>query len=139
MYGGQEGMNIKAKKADVLARLHKNREQHAKIVEEARKGYVEKARKALKARLDDLESGKICDLAFRLATPVNHTRVYDTAIESLTWHTGDEIELTSQQVRNLIMDQWDWTSGFLHTNAAYSAAARSLEPGSHLLDEDEGY
>lgn len=120
------GMSIRAKKDEILSKLRTNREKHSVIVAEARKGYVDKARASLRERLDQLESGKIVSLTFSLDPPQDHSSVYDTAIQMLELATDDVIELDSVQVRNLVMDQWDWSTRFLAVNAAYSetAAAR---------------
>lgn len=117
------GMDIKAKREVVLAKLHANRELHAKIVAEARTGYVEKARKALLERLEQLKEGKVVALSFHLAPPVDQTSVYDTAIQTLELSQDEFIELTPDQVRKLYMDKWDWSDHFLSSNAQYSSTA----------------
>ena len=120
-------MSITAKKDEVLASLRKNREQHAQIVREAREGYVEQAKKALEQRLGQIREGKIVALTFSLTPPIDQTKVYDTAIKMLELHTDTEIELTAQQVRNLVMDEWDWSNQFIGTNKIYSNTAAMLD------------
>jgi hypothetical protein len=117
------GMTIDAKKDEVLAKLKSNRSRHAEVVAEAREGYVAEARKAVEARLKLLASGKVVALTFSLKPPQDHTNVYDTAIQMLELHTGDEIELTNEQVRTLVMDEWDWSRAFWASNKGYSKAA----------------
>lgn len=119
------GMNIRAKKDEILAKLRTNRETHTTIVTEARKGYVERARESLRERLDQLESGRIVSLAFSLEPPQDHSDVYATAIQMLELATDDVIEMDATQVRTLVMDQWDWSQKFLHVNAQYSQTARN--------------
>lgn len=119
------GMNIHAKRDEILSRLRSNRETHAAIVAEARKGYVDRARESLRERLDQLESGKIVSLAFALEPPQDHSDVYNTAIQMLELAQDDVIEMDSMQVRMLVMDQWDWSHKFLAVNAQYSATARN--------------
>ena len=116
-------MRIKANRKDVLEKLVANRSRHAAIVEEARAGYIAKAKEKLLARLDELNAGKIHGAYFSLEVPVDHTKVYDTAIEMLRLHTEDKIELDAGQVRNLCQDQWDWTERFYQTNMMYSKMA----------------
>lgn len=131
MMHDNEGMSVTAKKDDVLAKLRYNRKQHAKIVHEARKGYVTRARKALEQRLTQMGKGEIVSLHFDLRLPVDYTSEYDTAIEALSWHTGAEITLSAKQVRNLIMDKWDWTATFYGTNSFYSGTAAAMVGSSH--------
>lgn len=119
-------MTIRANRNKVIETLKKNRERHKKIVAEARRGYVTKARDALLAKLKEVESGKVVSLSFGMNAPQDHTKVYDTAIEMLTLHTEKTIVLDANQVRNLMMDQWDWSTHFLLANSAYSGTAAAL-------------
>lgn len=121
-----------ARTSTVLERLRENREKHAKIVAESRAGYVEKAKLALLSKLDDLKKGKVAALSFSLRPPADHTREYDTLIEMLELHTDQTIALNADEVRQFMLDQWDWTSDFLHQNAFYSGTARAA-----LAEEDE--
>ena len=116
-------MRIKAKRDDVLAALHKNRAAHAAIVKEAREGYVAKAKSEVMAKLRKLDQGKIVALSFSLRVPVDQTKVYDTAIEMMRLHQEETVELDAGQVRNLMLDEWDWTDQFYGTNAVYSNSA----------------
>lgn len=117
------GMNIIAKTDDVLKKLIANRKRHSGVVKEAREGYVAQAQKVLLRRLGELKEGKLVALAFSLKPPQDHTSVYDTAIQMLELHTGDEIELDNSQVRTLVMDEWDWSQAFWGSNKAYSKVA----------------
>jgi hypothetical protein len=113
------------KKDTLLEALRKNREQHSRIVAEARKGYIEKAKQAILAKLDELQSGKVAALSFGLVPPADHTEAYDTTIQMLEWHTGQEVTLSATEFRNFVMDEWDWAQHFLHSNSMYSQTAAS--------------
>lgn len=117
------GMNIIAKTTEVLEKLKANRKRHAGVVKEARVGYVEQAQKVLLRRLGELKEGSLVALTFSLKPPQDHTSVYDTAIQMLELHTGDEIELDNSQVRTLVMDEWDWSQAFWGSNKAFSKVA----------------
>ena len=116
-------MKVSVKTQEALDKLKQNREVHGKIVAEARQGYIKDAKKALAARLDDLESGKVVELRFNLAPPQDYTKVYDVAIQMLEMHTEDTIILDGAQVRHMIMDDWDWMDNFLTSNSQYSSTA----------------
>jgi hypothetical protein len=116
-------MKITCAREPLLETVRTNREEHSAIVAEAREGYVKKARAALEKRLTQLEEGKIVSLHFRLVAPEDHTSVYDTMVRMLELHTEDTVELDAQLVRNLEMDEWDWTDTFLGTAAQYSGLA----------------
>lgn len=117
------GIQIKAEKETILAKLHENRARHKTIVEEARAGYVEKAKRALLDKLKEVKEGKIVALTFHLSPPQDYTAVYDTAIRMFELDMGDLVTLNSEQVRNLVMDEWDWTDHFLAANKHYSGTA----------------
>lgn len=114
------GLSIIANKKAVLDTLKKNRAEHSKIVAEARIAYAEKAKTALEKKLEAFKAGKIVSLAFKLTGPQDYTTVYDTAIRALEMHTGENIELGADQVRNLLEDSWDWSSQFTSSNMMYS-------------------
>lgn len=130
-----QNMKVVWKTTEVVKALTKNKEKHATIVAEARQGYMGKAREALQTRLAKLEEGKLASLAFSLRLPVDNTEVYDTAIMMLEGHLEPTITLSSGEVRNLIMDKWDWSHGFLLANSVYSGTA-AAEMGSDPDDFD---
>ena len=121
---------------DLLKVLKRSREQHVVIVKEAREGYLRKAEEAVRAKLDEIRSGKkIVTLVFALTVPVDYTEVYNTAIGLLEMSTQATIELSSADYRHLVEDKWDWSSHFLMSNSAYSVgAARRV---NELGDSDE--
>ena len=122
-------MVVTCKTADVLVTLKKNRSEHSAIVVEARKGFLEKALKAVHARAGELEAGKIRALTFTLQLPLDHTAEYDTVIRMLEMHQPETIDLNADEVRQLVEDKWDWTAQFLASNSFYSplAEAKALE------------
>jgi hypothetical protein len=125
-------MKVTVEKEEMLGALKDNRANHARIVEESRVGYIEEAKKVIEEKLEDLKAGKATSLQFALTPPQDYTSTYDTAIKMLEMHTGDGIELTAGEVRNLVMDEWDWMENFLLSNSAYSRAAR-------VYAESKGY
>lgn len=121
-----DGIDVVIDKAELLAALRKNREQHRVVAEEARQGYRAEAERALRAKLDDVVSGKIVPLSFSLVVPVDYTSVYDTAIQMFDMAKATEVKLDAQQFRCVVMDQWDWRGRFLQANMNYSQSARQL-------------
>jgi len=115
-------MRVTCLKTDILLKLQENRETHAKLVAEARVGYVQAAREALEKKLGLLAEGKLVALQFSLAVPKDYTAVYDTTISMLQAHTGNEIELAADEYRHLVQDEWEWTRDFLTSNMRYSGS-----------------
>lgn len=118
-------MLVKVKREAVLSDLKKNLARHKKIVKEANIGYVEKTEKLLNDSIKQLKEGKILTSIY-IAAPIDNTKTYETAIRMLEIHTDSTIELNSEQVKTLCMDEWDWTASFLMTNSVYSATAASM-------------
>jgi hypothetical protein len=108
---------------ELLSKLSANRDLHAKVVLEARTGYLEQAQKALSSRLKQLQEGKIVSLSFTLNPPVDMTSAYDTVIEMLQMSKDTTIELTASEFRCLVQDIWDWSDSFWASNSAYSVTA----------------
>jgi hypothetical protein len=113
-------MEVSCKKGEVLGTLKKNREEHVELVEDSRRGYIEKAKRALVEKMDAVAQGKIVALRFNLHLPVDHTAEYDTAIRMLEMHTEDTIKLSADEVRCLIENKWDWMQDFIAKNEVYS-------------------
>lgn len=122
-------MKVTCTTVDVVKRLHANREQHQKMVAEARDGYLEKAKEALGAKLMLITDGKVVPLGIPLQVPVDFSNVYDTAIGMLSHHTGDTVELGADEYRHLMEDIWDWTDQFAKMNSPYSAGTRAYVTG----------
>jgi hypothetical protein len=120
-----QSMTVKVNTAEVLLKVRENYETHKKIVAEAKEGYKKEVEKKLKKSLKEVRSGKIVG-TIHLTAPVDYSKVYETTIRMLELHTESAIELDSQQVRNLVMDEWDWKTSFIGSNALYSDTAKML-------------
>lgn len=118
-------MKVSCKTEELLEKIRENKSAHAAIVEEAKRGFAEKARAVLEAHLSKLESGALKELRISLASPRDHTREYETIIKMLELHRSSHIELNADEVRMFVEDQWDWTEEFLQTNSMYSGLASS--------------
>ena len=116
-------MTTRVRRDSLLAALELNAAKHSAIVEEARIGYLKRARKALEERLAELQSGKIAALEFQLAPPQDYSEVYKSAIEMLKWTVHEVVELQADEFRQLVQDQWDWSNAFFGQNSRYSKTA----------------
>jgi hypothetical protein len=106
--------------------LIKNKEEHLKIVKEARVGYIKTAKATLATKLDELSKGKITALYFSaLKLPLDHTPDYDTVIGMLQMTEEKEIELTGDEYRMFVEDKWEWSQTFFINNSLYSSTALS--------------
>ena len=125
-------MKVSVSKDELLAALRVNRERHGKIFTEAREGYIKRAKVAIERRMEELREGRLVSLDFHLAVPTDYTAAYDTAIRMLELHQDKTIELSAEEVRCLVMDEWDWLGNFLAINKAYSNMANDYATSKGL-------
>lgn len=104
----------------LLETLKANLAKHAGIVQEARNGYIKKAKLALEGRMEQLRKGQVVSLMFSLSPPVDNSEVYKSAIAMLEWNENEFVELHPDEFRQLVQDEWDWTDNFLASNSTYS-------------------
>lgn len=119
-------MTMNFSRTELLEKLKANLETHKKIVEEARAGYIEKAKVAVAARLEELNGGKVVALSFHLSPPQDYSEVYKTTIGMLEMSKDENITLTADEFRQLVQDEWDWTDNFLVSNRVYSETAGGM-------------
>ena len=126
-------MKIEASKKELLVILKNNRETHKKILSEAREGYIKAARAAIEHKLDELRTGECVRLTFHLSPPQDYTATYDTVIKMAELHQADTITLSANEVRCLMMDEWDWMDQFLVMNKAYSGLANAYADAKGIV------
>ena len=137
MFQSNIRITSKVQKAELLKRLRTNREEHIKIIQEARVGYIEHALVALLLRRDQLVAGKPVHLKFNQSPPASQAGIFDTVIAQVEATVDEHIVLQPDEFRQLWLNQWDWMHGFLTSNAAYSGTAAALSRGVDENGEDD--
>lgn len=102
-------------KKELLEKLKANREKHAEDFKSAMKEYYMATEAACKQVLDMLASGKHVNHANvlkNLHRPVDQTKHYDRIIEMLSLTSDDQIELSQEVFTQIVLDDWDWKSGY---------------------------
>ena len=127
---GLDTINVTCTTDEVLIELKKNREEHLKLYAEAKEGYLKKAADQLKNNLEKIEAGEFVSVNVHLSVPECHVSVYDTAIKMMEMSVKKEIELTSSQFRQMIMNEWDWLGSWVNSNAGYSAGIMQMSVGA---------
>ena len=110
-------------KRRLLEIMKRNRENHAKIVEEAQAGFRTRVISRLDEMLAMAKKGKKIDINVGLQMPVDMTSEYDTAIGMLELDINATVELDQYQYKNWVQDDWDWSRQALASNAFYSKRA----------------
>ena len=116
--------DLKYPKDQLLEKLKANREKHAADFKVAMKEYYQATQAACKQVLDMLESGKEINHATvlkNLTRPVDQTKHYDRIIEMLSFTSEDQIELSQEVFTQIVMDEWDWKSGYEATKLSNSS------------------
>ena len=109
----------------LLAVIERNRGAHRQIFIEALEGYRKQAIELLEEQIGRAKSGKNFKVQFQLVQPMDHTRDYDRIIGMLKMNTGGYVELSEDDYRAYVMDDWAWKNQFLATNSRYSQTALS--------------
>ena len=117
-------------KAVLLDKLRANRIEHVQIVKEAREGYLQAAKKALRKKLKELADGRVTSLSFGLTLPSDRTADFDAIIGMLEMSSDTEVTLDIKDFHKFVENKWDWTHSFLLSNSVYSATAH------HCLSSD---
>ncbi len=111
---------ITVNKTQLLETIKKNREAHRGAFLDALEGYRKQAIQALEESLTEARSGRKIGRKFTvLAEPADMTRHYDTTIRMLQDDINDEVEITRQDYRNYVLDDWEWTKNWIASNSSY--------------------
>lgn len=116
-------MTTRVERNKLLATLKDNLARHSSIVQEARDGYIKKAREALERRMEQLRKGQVVSLSFTMQPPTDYSEIYKNTISMLEWNTEDYVELKADEFRQLVKDEWDWSVDWLSSNRVYSKKA----------------
>lgn len=121
--GSQEnlrGMNtVRVKRTEVLEKLTVNRASHRTVFEQAIEGYHRAVVEHLENALADAKAGKQYSTSIYLPQPQDHTRDYDRAIAMLEMSLDDELELSSVEFAQFVLDDWGWKGDFISTSNNY--------------------
>jgi len=113
--------NIKVKKADLIATVTRNREEHRAIFLAAQEKYRDRVITLLDQRLMDARTGRPIVLTFGLPEPVDYTGEYDAALDALNWEVEDEVVLDEDTFRRLVRNEWSWARHFAANSMSYLA------------------
>jgi hypothetical protein len=106
--------------------MKENRDAHQKQFEEAIEGWREDVVTALTENLEAAKAGgEELDqyLSVRLPKPHNYTEQYDRVIQMLEFGLAEEVELSSQEFSQYVMDNWAWKEQFTHSHQVYNKRA----------------
>lgn len=110
---------VKIKREDLLRNVQLNRSKHRNLFLKAQEGYREEVIEELDKMLKEAREGKRIRRLIELPEPVDHTSDYDRVIRMLEMSVDEEIELTSVEFDQYVMDNWSWKEFVFATNSSY--------------------
>ena len=110
---------FRIKKSELLMQVEKNRAEHRAIYEKAIDGYGKAAADFFEEQLGRAKQNKPFVTYFNEPVPMDHTDDYDVVIDGWKMTEDDEIELSVQEFRQYVRDEWGWKQEFTATSANY--------------------
>ena len=111
--------SVTVRVADVLPILKTNLETHRKDYEESLKGYQEQGIEKLKWQLEQMTKDSKFIPYWNLPLPQNHEAEYQQVIRMFELSSEELVELSHQEFKQYVMDEWTWKPGFESTKASY--------------------
>lgn len=122
------GLNtIRVEKQKLLDALHKNKDKHVLEYTESLKGYREEVLKKLSNKVKEIKKTEDKELPgvnlyLSLAVPESHEGEYKVAIDMLEWSIDSHVDLTQQDFKSYILDEWSWKESFTRTAMMYNSS-----------------
>lgn len=105
---------------ELLDTVKTNRSNHRDEFLRAQEGFRERIIEELDRRLADARQGKKVNLFVQLPEPQDHTADYDRVIKMLEMSVNNEVELSSVEFDQYVMDNWQWAAAAKTINASYT-------------------
>jgi len=110
-------------KLKAIETLKANRSKHENEYKTALAGYKKKLARRLQSELDRLNTTAETNtfvLSIGLVVPEHHLNEYDEYLALLEWSHGETIEVTMDEFRHFIMNNWSWSRSWNQTLVFYS-------------------
>lgn len=110
---------IKVNKNELVESIVKNLAQHKIEFTEAMAGFMVKAEQKLKVQLKAVKAGTVPEpVVFQV--PEDHTEDYINIIDLLGMSVDEELEITYEQFKRYVKDDWNWSHGFKSMHTMYN-------------------
>lgn len=116
-------LSVTVPKSELLDCLKRNRKEHAEDTALAREGFRMELQQELEEKLETLKAGGSVNLQIQCRKPDTHLDDYDDVIGMLEMATDTTVELSHEQYKCWVRDQWDWRDQWVASNTAYITAA----------------
>lgn len=107
--------------------VQQNLAKHNEVLKQAKDGYIKAVKMHLEKHLADVQAGKKVNLRVfaDLEAPMDASAEYQTIISMLEMSTDEVIELTHQQFKQYVQNQWNWRANFVNQNRKYVTMSNS--------------
>ena len=109
---------IKVKKSDLINTLKKNQKKHIKQFGKAVVAYKREVSKQLNKLHEKNEKGEL-DIRLDLVKPVNKQKNYTKIIEMFDWELDDEVELSQDEFKEYVQDEFGFAIQARLSNSTY--------------------
>lgn len=109
---------IKVSKQELIDKITENLGKHQEEYDQSVIDRKQHAIEVLTEQLAESKDGNIPEILTFDAVP-NHSADYKTVIEMLEMSVDNEIEVTYEQFKRYVRDEWEWKSEFLTVSGMY--------------------
>jgi hypothetical protein len=132
-------MITRMRKEAVLEKVRKNYATHKHVVEKAIEGYRKAATAELERHLARLKKGRPQRVYVSISEPMNMSREYERVIAMVEQNEDDVIQLSEDEFRHYIMDDWSWTNEWNTSMLSYLPRRESAKlGGDDDVDQSSG-
>lgn len=112
----------KYRKAELVERIQKNRDNHRQVFDLAMEGYLQQAKDKLNYAVKEIGRSRVPNFyaLVELPVPEDHTKDYDAVLAMLAMSVANEIEMSESDFRSYVLDEWRWKSQFIGTASNYT-------------------
>jgi len=120
------GMNtVRVKKVHLVTKLKENRDIHIEDYDESIEGYKVELIKKITEKAKELGAIESTEELLKFNTNINlllprsYESEYSVTIEMLEWSIDDYVDLTQQEFKQYVKNEWMWSDAFVTTSLMY--------------------
>ncbi len=121
--------SVRVNKAELLAKVKHNRDDHRGLFLKAQEGFRARAIEELDDMLKAAQTKNEVRLYVGLTPPQDHTVEYDRAIQMLEMSMDETVEIDATAFAQLVRNEWSWFRQATDTNMTYVSGGKL--GGSH--------
>lgn len=109
--------SIRMNKNDLIKILESNRQSHIQEYNEAMDNWYQEYQRLLTEEMGKDKSDS--DGYVQLTKPESHEKDYDRTISMLNHSIDNEVEISQNEYKMYVLDEWSWMERFKHLNSTY--------------------